>query len=371
MNLKNLAQDRDNNFNLIRILAALAVLVSHSVDLLPASSGGEGLRRLMNLLQMHTNLSFGSIAVDVFFVTSGFLVTRSLLVRKSAIDFILARILRIYPALIVMVIITVFVLGTFFTAIPLPTYLTHPQTYHYLKKCITLYGGVAYKLPGVFEQNFYKGAVNGSLWTMPKEIKMYSILIFIWLGLSYTKNKLNIFKILIVSSALIAGVLEVMHHFQQDNVNQFTRLFFMFFSGSACYVLKDRIAFSHVAFWMILVLMLTASVINIHVFFVIYKLTIAYVLLYLAYIPAGLIRSYNRLGDYSYGLYIYAFPVQQSISAIFPQSSVYLMIIISFFISLTLAIFSWHFVEKRALGLKELYSELTRKILTPFQSNSN
>ncbi|HXZ18061.1 MAG TPA: acyltransferase family protein, partial [Roseiarcus sp.] len=72
MRLKDLAVGRDNNFNLIRLLAALAVIFSHSVGVL-------GLPGEREFFFDRLGVSLSVMAVDVFFVTSGFLVTMSLM----------------------------------------------------------------------------------------------------------------------------------------------------------------------------------------------------------------------------------------------------------------------------------------------------
>jgi peptidoglycan/LPS O-acetylase OafA/YrhL len=94
--LENFLGTRDNNFNLIRIFAAALVLYSHSFDLF-------GLTEPLGNLLGHT---FGSVAVDVFFITSGLLIARSLYTRNNLPAFVKARVLRIYPALIVAVLFT-------------------------------------------------------------------------------------------------------------------------------------------------------------------------------------------------------------------------------------------------------------------------
>ncbi|MBK7416029.1 MAG: acyltransferase [Dechloromonas sp.] len=103
----------------------------------------------------------GLMAVDVFFITSGFLITGSLLKRGGAIEFIWARALRIFPALVVMLVITVFGMGLFVTTLPVDQYLTSKQVYSYFVYCATLFFGVAYDLPGVFTDNPYKNASTG------------------------------------------------------------------------------------------------------------------------------------------------------------------------------------------------------------------
>jgi peptidoglycan/LPS O-acetylase OafA/YrhL len=104
MRLIEAAQGKDNNFNLIRLIAALAVLVTHSFAI---ATGNPELEPLRGWLGM----TIGDFAVDAFFITSGFLVTASLARRQSGLEFVCARVLRIYPALLVMVALTVFVVG--------------------------------------------------------------------------------------------------------------------------------------------------------------------------------------------------------------------------------------------------------------------
>jgi peptidoglycan/LPS O-acetylase OafA/YrhL len=361
--LSDFTQGRDNNFNLIRILAALAVLTSHGFALVGDTPP----------LHESVGLSISDIAVDIFFITSGFLVTSSLLTRLSVIEFVWARILRIFPALIIMLLLTVFGLGIFFTSLPLQSYLLSHKTYHYLFKCATLIKGVEFTLPGVFDGNPYKNAVNGSLWTMTYEVRMYVILAVVWFALSVIKmSRLRLFKIAIVTSFTVAGVLVLAHrHFYFLTENQFPRLFFMFFYGAAFYILKDRITLSRSFFWLLVIALLSSAITNKFAFFFLYVLTIAYILFYVAYIPSGCIRKYNQVGDYSYGIYIYAFPVQQSVAALIPGVSVLSMLSISASVTLLLAVLSWHFLEQRVLGLKGLYVGHTRKIFSQYLTDAS
>ncbi len=101
MRLSNFTDGRDNNFSLIRIIAAFAVLITHSFALAIGTGEAEPFQKFLGM-------TMGTIAVDIFFITSGFLVTSSLLTRQSVIEFVWARVLRIYPALLVMLCLTVF-----------------------------------------------------------------------------------------------------------------------------------------------------------------------------------------------------------------------------------------------------------------------
>ncbi len=355
MKLSDFIEGRNNNFNLIRMAAAYGVLVTHSFALAIGTGAAQPLHDRLGM-------TFGSIAVDIFFLTSGFLVTASLLTRQRTIEFVWARVLRIFPALFAMLLVTVFGIGLFFTSLSWFSYLTDPKLYKYFLKCLTLVGGVAYRLPGVFETTPYPNAVNGSLWTMPYELWMYGILAAVWLlGCAAPRFRRKAFEVSIIAGAAWAGVYVVLAHFGVTENRLFWRLFFMFFTGSAFFVLRNRIVLSHSAFFAFLVVLLLSAY-HPRLFFIVYSATLAYILFYLAYIPSGFIRAYNRSGDYSYGVYIYAFPVQQSIAASVPGVSVLSMAIYSSVITLILAALSWHLLEKHALKRKDHFANRTRKL---------
>lgn len=357
MRLSELARGTDNNFNLLRMGAALAVLITHSFVLAIGSGDAEPLRGSLGM-------TLGSISVDIFFVTSGFLVTGSLLTKQNSIEFIWARVLRIFPALIAMLVLTVFGLGCFFTSLPLSSYLADAKTYAYLLKDATLITGVTWSLPGVFHGNPYKDVVNGSLWTLPYEIYMYEILATVWIVLWVVKaSRVRLFHIAILTAVGTAGVLLLVGRFTFNAPSEggFVKLFFMFFSGAAFHVLKERITISHRMFWLFLIALLASALTNSKLFFVIYRLTLAYLVFFVAYVPSGPIRNYNDLGDYSYGVYIYAFPIQQSIAALVPGVSVLSMILISTLATFLMAALSWHLLERRALGLKRACAERTSR----------
>lgn len=358
-NLSAYVRGRDNNFNLLRIIAAFAVLVSHSFALVAGTGAAEPLRDSLDS-------SLGNLAVDAFFVTSGFLVSGSLLTRNSAIEFLWARVLRIYPALLVMVGLTVFGLGVFFTTLPLTSYFSERETYLYILKNSTLLLNVAYMLPGVFESVPSKGVINGSLWSMPLEIRMYLILFALWVLLRVTPNRrLVLIKISIVFLAVAGAYIYLPGAFPARGESQFSRLLFMFFTGASFYVLKERILLSWVIFLPCAIL-LAVSTTHKQAFFLAYNFSLSYMLLFLAYIPGGWLRSYNKLGDYSYGVYIYGFPVQQSVIALMPGVSVIQLLIIASLVTFALAALSWHLLEQRALKLKTSSVSYSRRFLALF-----
>ncbi len=357
MKLSIYSNGRDNNFNLIRIIAALAVLVTHSFAIVLGSGEAEPFRKTINM-------TMGSIAVDLFFIASGFLVSASIINRKSIIEFFWARFLRIFPGLVMMLLITVFGIGTYFTTLSTADYLTHPKTYYYLVKGMTLIRDVVYTLPGVFEFTPIKQVVNGSLWSLPVEIKMYILLAILWLCVRFFKpHHLKFFKTIIISGWLGSASLLLWKHFYLTSDTTHLHLFFMFFTGASFFVLKERISLTTNGFFICMATLVASIFISQHAFFVTYCLTLAYILFYIAYKPAGNIRQYNRLGDYSYGVYIYAYPVQQSIATLMPNITITGMIIISIMITILLATLSWHFIEHPSLAHKNYWVNQTKLIV--------
>ena len=154
-----------NNFDLLRLIAAVSVILGHSFDLL-------------NLLQPFphlSGLSWGSLGVLIFFSISGFLVTRSWDNTPRVGLFVVNRALRLMPGLIVALSLTALVLGPLVSVLPLHTYLNDPATKGYVFSNATLQSD--WTLPGVFVHNVYPVAVNGPLWTLPLEVKAYAILL--------------------------------------------------------------------------------------------------------------------------------------------------------------------------------------------------
>lgn len=336
---------RDNNFNLLRLVAASLVLVSHSFALSTGKPELEPFRSVMS------GLSLGNIAVDVFFVASGFLVAGSLLTRRDILNFFAARALRIYPGLWVALVLTVLAVGLWFTSLDFAAYITHRETWRYLAKNALMLHGVSYRLPGAFGDVPYPWAVNGSLWTLPYELKMYGLLGLSWITLKAARqDSARALGVVCVAIALLAVSSDIVM-FLIHRENLFVGLLAKFFTGAALRALHRHVPASAALFWGLLaVLCLSAT--NATCFGVTYRLVVAYLVIYAALVPAGPIRMFNRMGDYSYGIYIYAFPVQQAVAHLWQGVKPLEMLAASFGITFGIAFVSWHLVEERSLSLK-------------------
>ena len=355
--LSQYAVGRDNNFNLIRFLAALAVLFGHSVAVLGLPSKNE-------FFFDHLGLSLAEMAVDVFFVTSGFLVTASLINRRSLIAFLWARALRIYPALWVMLFLTVFLLAPALTALPLADYFRAPTTYEYFRKCATLIGGVRYSLPGVFDALPLRGEFNGSLWTLPIELRMYLYLAAGWLVFAVAPGiRVRALTVLapLAAAAFLAIILS--GRLSGGPFNAADIRVFMFLAGTSLYLWRDNVPLSRGALFALLAALAIASF-DKSVFFVAYALCLAPLVLHLAYLPGGRLRAFNDWGDFSYGVYIYAFPIQQTLAQFFPAMSLLAMVAASSLFTIAVAVSSWYGIEKRALALKGDFAAATARTLS-------
>lgn len=158
--LSAILQKENNNFDLLRLLAAIAVIYAHSFVLADA----QGHKDIFISLSKGLSDS-GSFAVKFFFFLSGMLVTNSLLSSQNIKKFIIARFFRIYPAFIVVILSGALVFAPLVTTMPLYDYFTHEMVWDYVRHGARL--KIEFNLPGVFETNVYKNAVNGSIMDYP------------------------------------------------------------------------------------------------------------------------------------------------------------------------------------------------------------
>lgn len=158
---------RSNNFDAVRIIAALVVIFGHAH---PLSAHPDDVI-FGNAVQ--------SVAVKIFFVVSGFLVARSWESDPNLGRYLLRRGLRLLPGLALVLLLTIVVLGPIFTTLSVPAYFSHGGTWRYFVYNMLLCP--IYSLPGVFVDNIYPNAVNGSLWSLPAEVSMYLLLPVVFL----------------------------------------------------------------------------------------------------------------------------------------------------------------------------------------------
>lgn len=345
--MANVTNPRKNNFNVLRLLAASAVIFSHSADI----TRGEH-----DKLEQWIGYSGGWIAVTAFFAISGMLIYRSIARSRSVTDYIIARCLRIFPGLWVMLVVTILVLGLFFTTASIATWFHDPQVYRYAVGNAVLYFP-RYDLPGVFESHPTSGVVNGSLWTLRFEFTCYIAVLFLFLARGY-KSERN-FRILIViyflgylgflALAASRGLLDSAL-FDGSDISKLHRLSLAFFLGMLMGRYVDRF---RPTWWMVV----GSAVISWQLFGTVAFLTaltvsIVFLVFWLAFLQAPGLEAMRNMPDYSYGIYIYAFPVQQCVEHTGPSLNAFENGLASLAITVPIAAMSWHLIESPSLKFK-------------------
>jgi peptidoglycan/LPS O-acetylase OafA/YrhL len=339
--LGEVCEGRDNNLNLIRMVAALAVLVSHAWPLTLGPGTVQPLERLLGV-------PLGFLAVWVFFAVSGFLIARSFERQPTVGRWAMARILRLFPALAVVLVLTVTVLGPLVTELPLAAYLTRTETLTYVPRNLSL-AFLQFDLPGVFRDQPYPGAINGSLWTLFHEVACYAGVLV--LGL------LGILRNRVAMAVLLAGFLLAHHAVLQTGLGDLVPgklralmgLALPFAAGVGLYVWRDRVRLHPAGVAALALLAWLGRETPFHPLLLV--LALSYGVFVLAHLPGAFLRRYNRLGDYSYGVYIYAFPMQQLMVHLFQPMDPLTNIALAVPATLGLAVLSWTWVEKPALDL--------------------
>jgi len=368
MRLIDAVKSRENNFDVLRLFGALLVLVSHSYAL-----SGKAEPTI-------AGVSFGAVGVFIFFGISGFLVTKSWVHQPRLGAFFAKRALRILPALLLVSLLTAYVIGPLVTTTSLQSYFGSPLTHAYALRNATL--RTDYLLPGVFAHNAYPSAVNGSLWTLPTEARAYAGVAILGLFVTFmlgwrprlrrpkaSRRFVFIGSAVVLAIGLVAAILKASGHAPADygvslpSPKQVTGgfsqwyLFLEFAVGGALYLGRSRVALRWDAFAAVIAVWFAASHATMlpHSFRTEFvpALVIPYATLVLAFRGSPRWRKLTAWGDMSYGVYLWAFPVQQVIALKLGSSVTPLaMIALSLPITCLLGAASWFAVERRALRLK-------------------
>lgn len=327
-----------DNFDAIRLFAALAVLYGHAYYLtggiMPGVFGNE----------------IGTLAVKVFFVISGYLVTESWRRDPSPSRYLWRRGLRIFPGLAVNTLLCTFLLGPIVSTLPLAEYLHSPLIPRYLENIVLRPASL---LPGVFHSVPYPDAVNGSLWTLPVEFGMYLIapLLVLW----GRGQKIR----LVVGCIALCAVSVYLVRIHDATLGSHGKTILMalgvapyFLLGAVWRVVAPQKAFNvQAALFALALLPLIPG--NDVAYEIALYLVLPYATLSVALAKPPLFGWVGRFGDFSYGVYIYAFPIQQTVALYCHTENQPLMnAALSVVPTLILAAASWHLVEKRFLLLK-------------------
>jgi peptidoglycan/LPS O-acetylase OafA/YrhL len=336
-----------NNLNALRLLAAFGVVTSHCALL---RSGHESAEPLANL----TYFNLGDYALIVFFFISGLTVSASFARSHSLADFVLARVLRIWPALFAVVLLTVFVVAPYFSTVPLHTFFNDPAWQAMLVKTFVLSGPVG-TLPGLFDSNPLPSIVNGSPWTLRFEVICYAVLV---LGsLTATRLGASIKAIWIPVATIAAGLAMIIKPAGDvaTTLDHLLRFWFAFGLGAMTYQFRAFIPHpTQVAgLWVAVTGAIFIVSIGSAAECVAAILFVGAATLFVAGIPSVRLRRLTNRYDLSYGVYITAWPMTQILVAKSPGLSFATMLAVIMAMSLALAFVSWVYIEKPAMSWRQ------------------
>jgi peptidoglycan/LPS O-acetylase OafA/YrhL len=351
---ERISHPRDN-FDAIRLFAALAVLYGHAFYLSGASS-----------MPAIFGNEIATIAVKVFFIISGYLVTESWRRDPSPSRYLWRRGLRIFPGLFVNTLLCAFLLGPIVSTLPLADYLHSPLIPRYLENIILRPASL---LPGVFNTVPFADTVNGSLWTLPVEFGMYLIapVVVLWGGGQKVRILAGTVALCAVSlylNHIQPGLLQSALGAHATPIHDALNVAPYFLLGAAWRIVAPQSVFNLQAALFALALMPLIPG-NEIVYEIGFYLVLPYAILSLALAKPAAFGWAGRFGDFSYGVYIYAFPVQQTVALYFHTEHRPIMnSAISLVPTLLLAAASWHLIEKRFLLLKPHRRPAMQKAVT-------
>lgn len=333
-----------NNFNILRIIFALLVVISHSFDL--HKEGGIDLLLILTKNQ----IIFSNIGLNGFFILSGYLIMLSVLRANSFIEYFKKRILRIYPGLFFVLIFTAVIV----VLIEGNHMLINKSLYSYIYRNLSLFY-LQFSIPPFLENNPYKSVINGSLWTLAYEFLFYILFSFF---IYFKDNK----KIVIILFLTFSSFL-IMHNFLPEKymilnkagieIRQLLNLGNFFVAGAFLAINKSYLAsfISKKSF-----LLLISIILIFTIFGEVYN-QFKHITLTLFVLSLGLCYSkkinfvFDQIGDNSYGIYIYSFVIQQLLIYFFDMSFL-TFLFSSIILSFIIGFFSWHLIEKQFLKLK-------------------
>ncbi|WP_365936223.1 acyltransferase family protein [uncultured Traorella sp.] len=234
---------------------------------------------------------------------------------------------------------TVFLLGPFFTNMSIIDYITDLATYKYLLNAILI---PIHSLPGVFENNIYGNVINGALWTLPIEFICYIALMICYKLKLLNKNILYTFPISLIFFYL----------FYYSNIQLFSSLsiytlpIFIYYMGMLYYVFKDKIILNNglaaflVVIWFGLVYFGFAEI----AMFIIFP----YIISVIVFNKKQCNRKLSELGNFSYGIYLCGFPIQQIMVYLFGgKMNVYINMIVSIVLAIIVGYFIYFISEQK------------------------
>lgn len=337
--------NKNNNFDFLRFLFAIFVVISHCYQL----SGGS---ETSQWIYQNTNgqIVLARIGLDGFFVISGFFIFQSLQRSKSLLNYYKKRFLRLFPALFVVLLMTL-LLAPFVYKGTVPIY-ENLEVYTYLPYNLSLYNFQPV-INGIFDTNPYH-SINGSLWTIRYEFSLYIALSLLYLF----RNDKRIVKVLLVVCFVVFLILYNFYLGSFAGSKIFGMLGYEILDLGTFFICGSVLAvfgFGKIkSKWLLLIAILILAVsIYLNFYSVVKHIILPVIILCIGFMPLPFFSNFGKIGDMSYGIYIYSFPVQQTLMYFF-AFGLYQLMFWSIIISILSGFLSWHLIEKKALKYKNI-----------------
>jgi len=340
----------DNFFTPLRLIFASLVVIGHAFVILSGHSSGEP--------HVFFTYTFSYIAVNMFFIASGLLVTKSMLYRGDSASFISARALRIFPALFIHVLFVMLLVGPFVTNLPLKEFFTSPDWYLQPLKVLT-FVETDMAMPGIFATNS-EPLGSAALWTLRYEVLAYIGTLILFLIGALRHKWMILAQFIFPCIAWMVGKHYGVFDHLPATFDSLARFGIAYGLGATLYAYREDISFS-VLLLPVFVGFCWLTRNHIELIEIFMNLTIAWGVMIIAYMKAPKLEWTQNLADVSYGIYIYHWAVMQSLLYFFPTLTVIPLVIFGYAISLVLAQLSWRIVEKPALGAKNDFAKLLRR----------
>lgn len=337
---------RPNNLDALRIIGALLVIFGHAYALL-----GRGAE-----LPTIWGYPVQAIGVIIFFSISGYLVAASWGRTKNLLAYTMARALRIFPALIVVVLVTVLAIGPAVTELPRADYFTAAGTWDYVVNNLRLHA--QFGLPGVWGDLPYPGAVNGSLWTLFVEIMCYLVVPLHFI-VPRALRPLGALMVVVLLIPLAQTPAQESVVFYGVGLPDAAGVAVYFAGGVFLHVAsKGLFAGRRIPFRTDVAVTLMATYTLLAASEPQHALKLGWFVLPYAVLTIGLARTpyvsrAARFGDFSYGLYLWAFPVQQLVIDQWGVQQLAVDLVLVTVLALVPAVLSWYLVERPSLLLKD------------------
>lgn len=342
---ESLTRPENNNLTVVRFVLASSVILTHCFEILHGIYPEDA-------LVWPFGRPVSELAVDGFFFLSGFLVYNSLIRSTSAMAFMKRRIVRMWPGFAVSVLLTVAV-GAYVSTTPMRQYFLGATGDFLFGNLTFLYGG--YRLTGVMCDDVLC-VINGSLWTLPWEVRCYIVLAL--LGVVGLAQRRWMVRFVLPATLIFAlvwhlpAVQELAASTGRPGVlwvfKIWDRLWPLFALGTAAAIFRDRIPLNWGILLVLVVLHTVTQALGIKAFHV-QSFMVGYAVLCFGFLTADKGSLSGRWPDYSFGMYIYAFPVMLILIFLGLKFDYLLLAAATMICTLPLAALSWHFVEKPAM----------------------